>query len=87
MVTEHRVYLTQKDSYSARPTKRDPNGMYCDVTSEQYKRDFPDDTATPTVWGLKHAKTGKLTRIVSTRNVARALRKPSERVAAIFIHE
>lgn len=82
MVIEHRVYLTQKDSYSARPTKRDPEGLYCEVLGEQYRRAGAE--VEPTIWGLRSAKTGKLTRIVPTRQVARALRKHNERVAAIF---
>lgn len=83
METEGRVYATA-DGFSARPTSIDKSGETCTMYNEQYKRDNPG-AYPPSLWGLKHAKTGKLTRIKASRTAARTARKPTERVVAIWL--
>lgn len=88
MGTESRLYSVATGfgiaPYSARPTTTDKAGMVCTVHNEQYKRDYPE-ARTPDIWGLKHYKTGKLTRVKATRMAARTARKPTERVVAIWL--
>ncbi len=83
-MVNNRVYTNADGGYSARPTKTDPTGEWADVHNEQYKRDEPA-ARTPDMWGLKHYKTGKLTRVKATRMAARTARKPTERVVAIWL--
>jgi len=84
MEARNRVYYTANAGWSARPTSFDKNGEPVDVHNEQYKRDEPL-ARTPDMWGLKHVKTGKLTRLKPSRAVARASRKPTECVVAIWL--
>lgn len=84
MATDNRIYANSTGGYAARPTKADPDGMACDTYGEQYKRDNFEDRP-PIAWGLKHYKTGKLTRVRNTRAEVRSIRKPTERVVAIWL--
>jgi len=84
---DYKVYRkSDRTNFSARKTAFDTTGMSCLVLGEQYKRDHGDAIVTePTLWGLKHAKTGKLSRLARSRDVARSMRKPTERVVAIWV--
>ncbi len=85
MEQSNRVYNNATGGFSTRPTKADPTGMHCAITGEQYRRDGEAGDGTPSAWGLKHYKTGKLTRVRTSRAEVRAIRKPTERVVAIWI--
>lgn len=83
-MNETRVYAKSDGGWTTRPTKADPTGLPCDMYGEQYRRDNFEDRD-PQAWGLKHYKTGKLTRVRTSRAEVRAIRKPTERVVAIWI--
>ncbi len=84
MATDNRIYTNSTGGYTARPTKADQRGRECHLTGEQYQRDgFANHR--PGAWGLKHYKTGKLTRVRNTRAEVRSIRKPTERVVAIWL--
>lgn len=84
MEPSNRVYVNSTGGFSIRPTKTDTTGYYCEMYGEQYRRDGVAELP-PSAWGLKHYKTGKLTRVRTSRAEVRAIRKPTERVVAIWI--
>jgi len=64
------IYVTTKGVLTHRRTKTFLD--VAEVWNEQYRRDQPF-MCEPTAWGVLNRKTGKLSRIVGSRDTARAL--------------
>lgn len=78
------VYRTKSGKLSPRKTTYDTSGVNAMCDNESYARRMRE-ARKPTSWGLRSANTGKLTRLVPSRDLARQMRKPTESVVAIWV--
>lgn len=82
MVTT-KLYRKKDRTFSYKKTSFDQTGFDAAMWNESFRRQYPD-AVEPTAWGLRSNNTGALVRLAKSRDEARANRKPSQSVVAIW---